>query len=273
MDTENQHKSSTTNSSIPPSNPSVNDHFDYMKGWYNYVNEFGVVKTAKAGYDRAKHSTVLTENALNKVENGIQTGLTNIAAPVYVNFCYPATDRLLQYYIKSLDTTKSAADKAMNAAQYTAALSIGLAVVATKMGVIATTSAVNAFLNSLLYTKKAGENALESASHARTNVENMIHSAIEQSQKIAKVPAEKFPEHANTFLDNANAVFDRLLELPEATEPTDAAISERIAFLSNRVADGLATQGNNNVIVPVKAKLHDIAQQMQSNLNLVGKFD
>jgi hypothetical protein len=227
-------------------NNGPNAHFDYLKGWYDYVNEFRVVKTAKAGYDMAKHSTTLTENALNKVENGIQTGLTNVAAPVYANYCYPATDRIFQYYMKSLDTTKSAADKAVNVASYTAALSVGLAVVATQMGVIVTTSAVNAFLTSLLYTKQAGTNALESASHARTNVENIIRSALEQSQQIAKVPAEKANEHANSFLDIANAVFDRLLGLPEASEPADAAISDRIIFLSNRVTGSLLARFNAN---------------------------
>jgi hypothetical protein len=227
-------------------NNGPNAHFDYLKGWYDYVNEFRVVKTAKAGYDMAKHSTTLTENALNKVENGIQTGLTNVAAPVYANYCYPATDRIFQYYMKSLDTTKSAADKAVNVASYTAALSVGLAVVATQMGVIVTTSAVNAFLTSLLYTKQAGTNALESASHARTNVENIIRSALEQSQQIAKVPAEKANEHANSFLDIANAVFDRLLGLPEASEPADAAISDRIIFLSNRVTGSLLARFNTN---------------------------
>uniref|UniRef100_A0AC34F8P9 Uncharacterized protein n=1 Tax=Panagrolaimus sp. ES5 TaxID=591445 RepID=A0AC34F8P9_9BILA len=145
-----------------------------------------------------------------------------------------------------LDTTKSAADKAVNVASYTAALSIGLAVVATQMGVIATTSAVNAFLASLLYTKQAGSNALESASNARSNVENIIHSAIEQSQKMAKVPAEKANEHANSFLDIANAVFDRLLGLPEASEPSDSSISDRILFLSNRVTGSLLTRFNTS---------------------------
>ena len=231
-------------------NNGPNAHFDYLKGWYDYVNEFRVVKTAKAGYDMAKHSTTLTENALNKVENGIQTGLTNVAAPVYANYCYPATDRIFQYYMKSMDTTKSAADKAVNVASYTAALSVGLAVVATQMGVIVTTSAVNAFLTSLLYTKQAGSNALESASesasHARANVENIIRSALEQSQQIAKVPAEKANEHANSFLDIANAVFDRLLGLPEASEPADAAISDRIIFLSNRVTGSLLARFNTN---------------------------
>ena len=275
MDSENQHKSIITNgiltTSTVPAGP--NAHFDYLKGWYNYVNEFRVVKTAKSTYEVAKHATALTENALNKVENGIQTGLTNVAVPVYANYCYPTTDRMLQYYIKSLDTTKSVADKAVHLATYTAALSIGLAVVGAKMGVVVTQAALNAFLSSLLYTKQASTNALEYASHSRENAEKMIHSALEQSQKMAKVPAEKAEEYSNTFLDNANAVFDKILELPAATEPTDAAISDRIAFLSNRVTDGLVNQANNNVIDPVRTKIHDIAQQMQNNLNLVGKLD
>ena len=275
MDTENQHKSTIINGVLTttPIKNGPDAHFDYLKGWYNYVNEFRVIKTAKSTYEAAKQSTTLTETALNKVENGIQTGLTNVAAPVYANYCYPATDRILQYYVKSFDTTKSAAEKATHVASYTAALSIGLAVVAAKMGVVVTQSAVNAFLASLLYTKKAGTNALESATHARENVENIIHSALEQSQKIAKVPAEKADEYTNSFLDNANAVFNRILELPASNEPVDAAISDRIAFLSNRVTDGLVNQANNNVIDPVRTKIHDLAQQMQNNLNLVGKFD
>jgi hypothetical protein len=275
MDSENQHKSSTTTNGSSSINNGPDAHFDYLKGWYNYVNEFRVVKTAKSTYEVAKHSTVLTENALNKVENGIQTGLTNIAVPVYANYCYPATDRLLQYYIKSLDTTKSAADKAVHVVSYTAALSIGLAVVATKMGITVTHTAVNAFLASLLYTKQAGTNALESASQSlsRENVENIIHTALEQSQKIAKVPQEKAEQHANAFLDNANTIFDKILELPAASEPVDAALKDRIAFLSTRVTDGLVNQANNNVIDPLRTKVHDLAQQMQNNLNMVGKFD
>jgi hypothetical protein len=227
-------------------NNGPNAHFDYLKGWYDYVNEFRVVKTARAGYDMAKHNLPYAENTLNKVESGVQSTLTNVAVPVYANYCYPATDRIVQYYMKSLDSTKSAMDKTVNVASYTAALSIGLAVVATQMGVIVTTSAVNAFLTSLLYTKQAGTNALESASNARSNVENLIRSALEQTQQIAKVPKEKANEHANNFLDIANAVFDRLLGLPEASEPADAAISDRILFLTNRVTGSLLHRFNKD---------------------------
>jgi hypothetical protein len=234
-----------------------NAHFDYLKGWYDYVNEFRVVKTARAGYDMAKHSSSIAENTLNKVESGIQTGLTNVAAPVYANYCYPATDRILQYYMKSLDTTKSAVDKTVNVASYTAALSIGLAVVATQMGVIVTTSAVNAFLTSLLYTKQAGSNALESAQNARTNVENLIRSALEQTQEIAKVPKEKANEHANNFLDIANTVFDRLLGLPEASEPVDSAIGDRILFLTNRVTGSLLHRFNKDAQVNGNVEHHE----------------
>ena len=76
-------------------------HFETMKSWYEYANEFAVAKVARAGYETAKHSCSLAENTLNKVETGLQSGLTNVAAPAYANYLYPATDRLLQYYTKS----------------------------------------------------------------------------------------------------------------------------------------------------------------------------
>ena len=149
-------------------------------------------------------------------------------------------------FVLGLDTTKCAVDKTVNVASYTAALSVGLAVVGTQLGVLVTTSAVNAFLTSLVYTKQAGSSALESAQNAKSNVENLIRSAIDQTQEMAKIPAEKANEHANSFLDIANVVFDRLLGLPKVSEPADSTIADRIRFLTNRVTGDLLTRFNKD---------------------------
>uniref|UniRef100_A0AC34QE80 Uncharacterized protein n=1 Tax=Panagrolaimus sp. JU765 TaxID=591449 RepID=A0AC34QE80_9BILA len=243
-------------------------HFDYFKGWYDYLNEYAIVKKAKETYGTAKQSNPVFQDYLNMVENGVQTGLTDVAAPLYAQYCYPTTDKLVDIYSKGVDTTKVVADKTVAVAAHTGALSLGLAVVAAQMGLIATTSATNLFLSSLLYTKEVGNNAYQSVQSAEKVVESKIREAIEQTQQMAKIPVDKAAEHANTFLDIANAVFDKMLGLSDEKEPTDSTISDRIKFLTRRVSGGLVKRAHEDVIDPVKTKVHGMVEQMRDKLDL-----
>lgn len=243
-------------------------HFEYFKQWADYVNDYALVKKARAGYDGVKHSCTLAESTFNRVESGVQNGLTNVAAPVYANYCYPATDKLVEYYTRGMDTTKAAVDKTVSVAVHTGALSLGIAIVTTQMGLIATTSATNVFLSSLIKTKCAGYSAIQGVQNAEKVVEQRFREAIEQTLQIAKVPHDKIVEHTNNFLDIANVVFDRLLGLHHVREPIDSTMADRIRFLSSRVTGGLLVQANNNVIDPLRSSLHEFVKQMNRNLIL-----
>jgi len=268
----NSTQSSINNSSIINDSTFIKTgpdaHFDYFRQWYDYVNDYSIVRRAKETYDTAKHSSPMVEGALSKVENGVHAGLTEVAAPLYANYCYPTTDRLVDLYSKGLDTTKSAVDKTVSVATHTGTLSLGLAIVTAQMGLIATTSATNLFLSSLILTKNAGTSAIQGVQSAEKAVENRIRDALDYTVKVAKVPADKITEHTNTFLDLANAAFDKLLGLPNEKEPIESTIPERIRYLTRRVAGGLNKRAHDTVIDPVAASVHGIIQQLNQKVLL-----
>jgi hypothetical protein len=202
--------------------------------------------------------------ASNPLANGTPNSMSSTKGGVQIVY-----DKLFEYYNYGLDTTRSAVDKTVSVATHTGALGLGLAIVSTQMGLIATTSATNVFLSSLIYTKNTGHAAIQGIQTAEALIEQRIRDTIEMTIQSAKIPAENICQHTHGFLDIANAVFDRLLGLPNVQEPVNSTIPERITFLAKRVSGGLVYQANNNVIDPVKAKLFEIAQQIQKQLMLV----
>uniref|UniRef100_A0A7E4VA04 Perilipin-3 n=1 Tax=Panagrellus redivivus TaxID=6233 RepID=A0A7E4VA04_PANRE len=258
----------TPPSTPPPVDAGAQAHFDYFKQWYDYLNDYQIVKTAKAGYDAAKHSCSLAESTLTRVENGVNQGIQDVARPGYVNYVYPTADKLVDYYSKGVDNTRSAVDRTKSAAVHTGALSLGLAIVTAQMGLIATTSATNVLLSSLIYTKEAGIGAINGLASAERVVESRVREALQQTQQLAKIPADKAAEHANNFLDVANGVFDRLLRLEPQQEPTESSLTDRIKYLSHRVAGGLRQRADDVVIDPVKSSVALVVDKLNEKLLL-----
>jgi uncharacterized Ntn-hydrolase superfamily protein len=201
--------------------------------------------------------------------NQLANGTTNSMSSSTKGGVQIVYDKLFEYYNYGLDSTRSAVDKTVSVAAHTGALGLGLAIVSAQMGLIATTSATNVFLSSLIYTKNTGHAAIQGVQTAEKAAEQRIREAIELTIQAAKIPADKAVEHSHGFLDIANAVFDRLLGLPHVQEPVNSTIPERVSFLARRVSGGLVNQANNNVIDPVRTKVFEIAQQIQKQLMLV----
>lgn len=160
----------------------------------------------------------------------------------------------------------------MQTAVHTSTLSLGLAIVTTQMGLIATTSATNMLLSSLIYTKQKGIMIAGGALAAEQAVEARIRDTIEYSLQMAKVPGDKIVEQTNSFLDIANAVFDKMLGLPEEKETPDSSVGDRIRFLSRRISTELYKRAHDDVIDPLSNQVHSIVDVMNQKLVLVS-FD
>ena len=86
---------------------------------------------------------------------------------------------------------------------------------------------------------------------------------------IFQQPKEKATEHANTFLDISNAVFERLLNLEPASEDPESSLSQRVSNLARRIGTGIRTQANYNIVEPCQRQLHSVVEQLQKGLVLV----
>jgi len=82
-------------------------------------------------------------------------------------------------------------------------------------------------------------------------------------------PVEKMNDGANLFLDVANTVFERLLNLPVTAENPEANLRERVSHLAQRVASGLSTSANQNIVEPCQRQLNSVVEQLSKSLVLV----
>uniref|UniRef100_A0A915ENS0 Uncharacterized protein n=1 Tax=Ditylenchus dipsaci TaxID=166011 RepID=A0A915ENS0_9BILA len=219
-------------------NRSVDDHFAFFKSLCEKANDYYLVQKARGTYDATKHSWGFLERTLDKVEGRVQDA-TQYTAPIYEHYLFPATDRLLGYYNRSLETSKCAVDKTKTTAFTAGTLGLGLALVATQMGLIAGTAATNLFLDGLIATKQAGGKVISKGISVEQTAEQYIQNAIRVSKELVNQPKEKATEHANTFLDISNAVFERLLNLEPANEDPESSLSQRIAHLARRIGGDL----------------------------------
>jgi len=248
-------------------NTTVDDHFEFFKTVCNRANDYFLFRLAKGTYSTTKHSFGFLEQTLDKVEGQV-VNAAHFSAPIYEHYLFPATDRLVGYYNRSVEKSKFAVDRTKSAAVTTGTLGLGLALVATQMGLIAGTAATNLFLDGVIKTKNAGGAVINKGISVEKAMEQQVHNAIQATQQLAKNPVEKMNEHANTFLDIANTVFERLLNLPMVTENPESSLRERVSHLAHRVAQGVSNSANT-VIEPCQRQLNVVLEQLAKSLILV----
>ena len=241
-------------------NNSVEDHFEFFRNVYSKACDYYLVQKTQNVYNRAKHSTPFLENSLNTVEGHLD-GVVQYSGPIYENYLYPTADRLVGIYSKGVDSSKSTVENAKNAVVAGASLGLGLVMVAVNMGLVFGAAAVNMFLDGLTATKNAGANVFNKTISAEKFVEEQVYNAINQTNELAKNPVEKLNEHANNFLDVANVVFERLLNL-EHVDDSESALSERVSNLATRIVKGIKVKGSNG-----QAHVQEPVQQQMSDLS------
>ena len=241
-------------------NNSVEDHFEFFRSVYSKACDYYLVRQTQNVYNKAKHSAPFLENSLNKLEGHLD-GVVQYSGPIYENYFYPTADRLLGIYSTGVELSKSTARAAKNVAVDGTSLSLGLVMVAINMGLVFGRAAVNLFFEGLTATKNAGASVFNKTISVEKFVEEQVYNAISQTNELAKNPVEKFNEHANSFLDVANVVFERLLNL-EHVDDSKSALSERVFNLATRIVKDIKVKGSNvhaHVQEPVQHQMNDLS--------------
>jgi hypothetical protein len=250
-------------------NSTVDEHFDFFKSICDRANEYYIVQKAKGTYAATKQNFGVVGRTLDRVEGRVYEA-AQMSAPIYEHYLFPATDRMLGYYNRSVETSKTAVDRTKTAAVTSGTLGLGLALVATQLGLIAGTAATNLFVDGLIATKNAGGAVVTKGVNMEKAIEAQVYSALHMAQELAKHPVEKATDGANLFLDVANNVFERLLSLPPSLdENPEASLRERVTHLAQRVASGLSTSANQNIVEPCQRQLNAIVEQLSKSLILV----
>jgi hypothetical protein len=166
---------------------SVDDHFAYFKGLYDYANQNWYVQKTKDTYNYGKNTFGL-ESVLNPVEQRVAQVTKDYAAPLYANYVYPKSDYILsRYVVPGFESSKIVFEKSKNAANTGGSMSLGLAVVTTQVGLIASAAVTALLLDGLIMTKSAGLTVAEGAVSLEKSIEKRILSSIEKSRTLAKV--------------------------------------------------------------------------------------
>lgn len=253
-------------------NTTVDDHFAFFKAICERANEYYVVQKARGTYDATKHSWGFLERTLDKVEGRMQEA-AQYTAPLYESYVFPAANRMLgvyqNVYSKGMETSKNAVDRTKTTAVTAGTLGLGIALVATQMGLIAGTAATNLFIDGLIATKNAGGAVISKTQSVEQLAVQYIQSGIQVTRELLNQPKEKATEHANAFLDISNAVFERLLNLESVNEDPESSLSQRVANLARRIGTGIKAQASHNIVEPCQRQLHTVVEQLQKGLVLV----
>jgi hypothetical protein len=255
-------------------NSTVDEHYAFFKSAYDHVNDYFVVRKALGAYDVAKHSFGPFERICTGVETRVGEAASQSApalAATYESYLFPTADRLYGYYNRGVDNTKSVVTKGKAAAVTTGSIGLGLTLVATQMGLIASTTATNLFLDGVIATKQAGTTALNKTISAQEVIAQYVYNALNTAQAVAKNPPEKMAEFSHSFLDTANVVFERLFHLEQAPAENrqTANLRERVANLALRIVDGVSASANERVLVPVRTQWNSALEQLAKSLALV----
>uniref|UniRef100_A0A914C071 Uncharacterized protein n=1 Tax=Acrobeloides nanus TaxID=290746 RepID=A0A914C071_9BILA len=143
-------------------------------------------------------------------------------------------------------------------------LNQGLVQIATRLGLVATVG-WKMFPDSV---KETSVKAISSIMELEKFLEQQIYAMIDQLK--AKFPnaTENISEQVHSFLDIANAAFDRLLCLELEKEDPDSSISQRVSRLIHRVIGGIIVQiqlgieENKVILEKINLGLTEIATQM-----------
>jgi len=143
------------------------------------------------------------------------------------------------------ENSKQALDMTKNAALTGGTMTLNLALVSAQLSLIASAAVASFVLDGVILTKNVGTAAVATGFAVEKAVEERIYSMIEKSRELAKVPVDKLNEHANGFLDIANAVVNNYLQLPEDEDPEkpDSTIGQRVTRLAHRIV--WKTNANN----------------------------
>jgi len=85
------------------------------------------------------------------------------------------------------ETSKTAVERTKATAVTTGTLGLGLALVATQLGLIAGTAATNLFLDGLIATKNAGGAVINKGVSVEKAIEHQVYTALNMAQDLAKV--------------------------------------------------------------------------------------
>ncbi|KAI6224493.1 hypothetical protein M3Y99_01390400 [Aphelenchoides fujianensis] len=242
----------------------VDAHFAAFRWAYDKANESWYVQKAKETYDATKKSFGPLERTLDGLESRVADASQH-AAPIYEQYVYPHTDRVVNLCKGGLDTSKTVATTG-------GIMGLNLAVVGTQLSLIASAAVTSLLLDGMILTKNLGSATVNKVVDIEHSIRDGIWATIEKSRNLANIRGEKINEHANGFLDIANAVVDNYFHLPldeEGELPADANVKDRVSRLARRLATLLQTKTHDNILEPAQRQLHGLADQLRKSLALV----
>jgi len=137
------------------------------------------------------------------------------------------------------------------------------------MGLVASAASARLALDAAIGARNKSFQALSSCVNVEQYVEERIRETIDATYQIYQSPSKKLNEHTNSFLDVANRVFSRILSLPEEDENKDASLTERVKFLTTRVAKGVGETTNQKVVEPCQAQIQVVLEQLQKSMVVI----
>ncbi|KAI6198810.1 hypothetical protein M3Y96_00558800 [Aphelenchoides besseyi] len=252
-------------------NGGVEQHFAYFRWAYDQANQSWYVQKAKDTYEATKKSFGPLERTLDGIESRV-VDASQHAAPIYEHYVYPTTDRLAKACSKKLESSKGALELSKSIAVNGGNLGVGMAVIGTQLSLIASAALTSVLLDGMIMTKNLGSAAVQRGVQLEKSVEQGIYTAIESSRQLARNPVEKFNEHANGFLDVANALVDNFFKLPldeETDQSADSNVKERIQRLARRLAHLVQTRTNENILESCQRQIQGLSEQLRKSLALV----
>lgn len=220
------------------------------------------------GYQQTKKNSGMMGRAIQGVEDRVVDAV-NYSVPIYQYYLQPRIDAVHSTINKSMENTKRMVDTTKSTAVATTTIGIGAAVVVSELIISLGLAGTNWIIDSATAARNISGNAVGRIKDMEKLMEDGFKGYAERAQNAAQIPLSKLTDQANTFLDIANKVMDRLLGVESEPDPVDCTIGNRLLRMVSRFSRVLQARAHDSVIDPMANQVHVAMEQLSSYMKLV----
>ncbi|GMR37908.1 hypothetical protein PMAYCL1PPCAC_08103, partial [Pristionchus mayeri] len=219
-------------------------------------------------YEKTKHSHVVVEEGLGKVESSI-LALSSLLISLYrwsINTFYVApVTRIKSGTRRVVDFVGSCVDRVTRVIVDLSTLSIGVAVIAVQGSLALSVGGASILLDGVDTVKHGSVDAWEASREKGREVIEYTRLQISETIRVACIPLRFATHHLHSFLDLVEGLLENKIDMPVIVSPT-ANLVTRISASLSAVSTGLNQRAHSHVIDPAHAQLVALVDQTKKSL-------
>ncbi|GMT13914.1 hypothetical protein PFISCL1PPCAC_5211 [Pristionchus fissidentatus] len=239
-----------------------------VHNYYDYLSSTPWISPIVSSYEKTKHSHVLMEEGLGKMETTLLHLSTIIISTSFwsLNNLYLAPKRKIgEAVTRVIDGTTRVVRTTVDVVVNVSTLSIGLGVVAAQYALTLLIGGTSIGLDGIDEVKRQTRNGVESIRDTTERVKTDIRERVDSAVKFAMIPVEITGYFLHSVLDLIEGLVENRMEMPVVVSPT-ASLLARISAILTAISNGLKARAHSHVIDPAHAQVEALIDKTKHSL-------